>query len=491
MSKTADVDFRPEKPAFAPPPPPPHGSVRLLGSLTIPDGRTLLNAPTISWETSLETQESQALVQSDWVKYRKEENVTIKPSNRTSKSFLLPVDNPLDGFPTFENRPSFENSTNRHESQPDSTLSKSKRPDNATFSSRYSDLFKEDSVLPAVLPEIPLRSPALSEEEWAEEKTWSRADFSLPELPETWHHVPDSTNVLNAPPTSEIRKEPKTESEWSGTLATLRLPQTLRPIRPYRGAPFRSHLKEASTAFSLKTASYTTERTGKEMLYVHDLHKSYSKAKLKIPVLKGTNLSVMPGEFVSIIGQSGSGKSTFLHLLGTLDKADSGEIYFEDKRIDNLPQRQRDALRNRSFGFVFQFYHLLPELTTLENVLAPLMVRDRVFSYLKNRKNYKMKALERLEQVGLSHRINHKPRELSGGEMQRTAIARAIVAQPKILLADEPTGNLDATSAHEIIELLQTISQETNLTILMVTHDSEIAKAADRTVRMIDGMIVV
>ena len=226
------------------------------------------------------------------------------------------------------------------------------------------------------------------------------------------------------------------------------------------------------------------------MLLVKGITKSYSKKRLIIPVLKGVNFSVRKGEFVSIVGQSGSGKSTLLHLLGTLDAPDSGEIYFGGERIDSLPSTQRDWLRNRSVGFIFQFYHLLPELTALENVLAPLMIRTGLIEYWMKRQNYHERARALLEQVGLSHRLKHKPNELSGGEMQRTAIARALIAEPKILLADEPTGNLDAASAKEVIQLLRQLCTLHKLTVIMVTHDRNIAAVADRTVQMIDGKIV-
>ena len=233
----------------------------------------------------------------------------------------------------------------------------------------------------------------------------------------------------------------------------------------------------------------TPPTPGEVLLVTEALTKSYYKGKLKIPVLKGVNFSVRDGEFVAIVGQSGSGKSTLLHLLGTLDNPESGTIHFDGIRIDNMPIARRDQLRNHSIGFIFQFYHLLPELTTLENVLSPLMVRESVFGYFLRRRGHIETAKRLLERVGLSHRLNHKPSELSGGEMQRAAIARALVTQPQILLADEPTGNLDARSAQEIIELLRMLNREHHLTIIMVTHDLGVAQSADRIVRMIDGRV--
>jgi lipoprotein-releasing system ATP-binding protein len=177
-------------------------------------------------------------------------------------------------------------------------------------------------------------------------------------------------------------------------------------------------------------------------------------------------------------------------LLATLDAPDSGEICFEGNRIDNVPSAGRDLLRNKYFGMVFQFYHLLPELTTLENVLTPAMIGEGVLGYWGRRRAYKERAKEMLELVGLGHRLKHKPRELSGGEMQRTAIARALVSRPRVLLADEPTGNLDKHTGEEIMTILRRLNREQNLTIVMVTHDSRIAAEADRTVTLVDGRVV-
>jgi len=227
----------------------------------------------------------------------------------------------------------------------------------------------------------------------------------------------------------------------------------------------------------------------RDQLRTIGLHKSYRKGSIEVPVLRGVSMSVRQGEFLAIVGQSGSGKSTLLHLLGTLDAPDRGEIHYQGQRIDNLPVRARDALRNGQFGMIFQFYHLLPELTTLENVLMPLMISHSVWSYLRHRRTYRAGAEELLNVVGLSHRLHHRPGELSGGEMQRAAIARALVAQPNLLLADEPTGNLDQTTGQEIIRTLRSLNREQNLTIVMVTHDRAIADQADRIVRLANGRI--
>lgn len=227
------------------------------------------------------------------------------------------------------------------------------------------------------------------------------------------------------------------------------------------------------------------------LLTARGLVKSYRKGKVVVPVLKGVDLSVAEGAFVAIVGQSGCGKSTLLHLLGTLDAPDAGEVSFAGRRIDNLPARQRDVVRNQQVGMIFQFYHLLPELSTLENVLAPVMIRFRVLSYWRHKREHTERAKTLLDMVGLGHRLTHKPRELSGGEMQRAAIARALIAQPKLLLADEPTGNLDQKTGGEILALLKKLNREQGLTVVMVTHDQAIARQAHQIVRLVEGKVAV
>jgi lipoprotein-releasing system ATP-binding protein len=219
------------------------------------------------------------------------------------------------------------------------------------------------------------------------------------------------------------------------------------------------------------------------------LFKSYRKGQFEIPVLRGVDLEIGRGEFVTIVGQSGCGKSTLLHLLGTLDMPDAGEVRFDTHRIDNLPAAGRDCLRNKHFGMIFQFYHLLPELNTLENVLMPVMISEGMLRYTLRRRHHIRTATRLLEMVGLSHRLKHKPRELSGGEMQRAAIARSLIAGPEVLLADEPTGNLDQATGQEILKILRTLNRDANLTIVMVTHDAAIARLADRTVRLVEGRV--
>jgi lipoprotein-releasing system ATP-binding protein len=238
------------------------------------------------------------------------------------------------------------------------------------------------------------------------------------------------------------------------------------------------------------TAGRTSNAT-RPLLAARGLEKSYRKGKLVVPVLQGVDFQIQSGGFTAVAGQSGCGKSTLLHLLGTLDAPDAGEIQFEGQRIDNLAPRSRDTLRNQQFGMIFQFYHLLPELSTLENVLAPIMIRYGVFSYWRHQREHAERAKALLDLVGLGHRLTHKPRELSGGEMQRTAIARALIAQPKLLLADEPTGNLDQKTGGEILTLLKKLNREQSLTIVMVTHDQAIARQADNTVRLVEGKVAV
>jgi lipoprotein-releasing system ATP-binding protein len=225
------------------------------------------------------------------------------------------------------------------------------------------------------------------------------------------------------------------------------------------------------------------------LLSVRGLKKSYRKGQVEIPVLRGVDLEVRRGEFLAIVGQSGSGKSTLLHLLGTLDAPDAGEIRFDGKRIDNLSPRERDKVRNRQIATIFQFYHLLPELTAVENVLSPLMISQSVWSYCLHRRAHVARALELLSLVKLSHRLKHRPRELSGGEMQRAAIARALISRPQLLLADEPTGNLDHATGREILDILWKLNRQQGLTLVMVTHDLGIASMADRTVRLAEGRV--
>lgn len=225
------------------------------------------------------------------------------------------------------------------------------------------------------------------------------------------------------------------------------------------------------------------------ILRVIGVRKSYRSGGGLLEVLRGVDFAVDPGGFVAIVGQSGCGKSTLLHLMGLLDAPDSGEVRLDGARIDDLSATRRDRLRNTCIGMVFQSYHLLPELTALENVLAPLMVRHGVLDWLRLRAAARERARMLLDRFGLGGRLHHKPRQLSGGEMQRVAIARALVAEPRVLLADEPTGNLDEASGGGILDALCELNHRDGLSIVLVTHDAAIARRAARVVRLTAGRV--
>jgi lipoprotein-releasing system ATP-binding protein len=225
------------------------------------------------------------------------------------------------------------------------------------------------------------------------------------------------------------------------------------------------------------------------MLVADNLFKAYRRNAEVVKVLNGLSLTVRDREFLSVVGASGSGKSTLLHLLGTLDSPDSGSISLDGRRTDNLPAKDRDALRNRTFGYVFQFYHLLPELSALDNVLMPAYIGQSVLGWVRTRREWRKRAAELIDRVGLSHRATHKPREMSGGEMQRAAIARALLQRPRVILADEPTGNLDAENGNQIVKLLRDLNRNDGVTIVMVTHNLEIVAATDRVVRLSGGRV--
>lgn len=258
-------------------------------------------------------------------------------------------------------------------------------------------------------------------------------------------------------------------------------------MEPKTASPYRVIRPEESDPTVSKRAAQPAFCDS--MITATGLFKSYRRHKTSVPVLKGVDFVAARGRITSIIGQSGSGKSTLLHLLGTLDRPDAGEIAFDGQRIDCLASRERDAFRNHQLGMIFQFYHLLPELTLLENVLAPAMIGHGFLSYWRSRKTIVDRAKNLIEMVGLSHRMNHRPRELSGGEMQRTAIARALIANPSLLLADEPTGNLDQESGQMILQILRQLNRQHGLTIVMVTHDESIAQQCDSVVRLKDGKV--
>ena len=228
---------------------------------------------------------------------------------------------------------------------------------------------------------------------------------------------------------------------------------------------------------------------GSPLLEVRGVRKAYRSGGGRLEVLRGVDFEVEPGGFVSVIGQSGSGKSTLLHLMGLLDAPDAGEVHLAGDRIDDLPAAKRDRLRNTDIGMVFQAYHLLPELSALENVLAPLLVRFGVAAWFREARDARRRATALLERFGLGGRLHHKPRQLSGGEMQRVAIARALVGQPRLLLADEPTGNLDEASGAGILDALCELNRTDGLSIVLVTHDQSIARRADRIVRLVAGRV--
>lgn len=218
------------------------------------------------------------------------------------------------------------------------------------------------------------------------------------------------------------------------------------------------------------------------------LHKTYSLGKTKVNVLRGVNLDVQQGEMLAITGASGCGKSTLLHILGALDKPDQGTVSLGGEDLFAASTWRRDAIRNKDVGFVFQFYHLLPEFNVLENVLMPRLVGTSMTKWFASSRSARAKAAEILDTVGLKDRLKHRPKELSGGERQRVAIARAIVNEPRFLLADEPTGNLDAKMGKGIMECLRGLNRN-GQTIVLVTHDPNIANQADRQVRLVDGRI--
>lgn len=216
------------------------------------------------------------------------------------------------------------------------------------------------------------------------------------------------------------------------------------------------------------------------LIEAKNIHKSYGD----LEVLKGISLSIDQSEVVSIVGASGAGKSTLLQILGTLDTADQGEIWFEGKDIAKMSRSQMAYLRNREMGFVFQFHHLLPEFTALENVCIPGYIGGA------SRKNAGTRAGELLDFLGLKDRMGHKPSELSGGEQQRVAVARALMNDPKVVFADEPSGNLDSDNAEELHEMFFSLRDEFGQTFVIVTHNQSLAARADRTIRMKDGLLI-
>jgi lipoprotein-releasing system ATP-binding protein len=221
-----------------------------------------------------------------------------------------------------------------------------------------------------------------------------------------------------------------------------------------------------------------------EPIVAQDVTKSFARDGERVEVLKGVSLAVAAGELVSIVGPSGVGKSTLLHLLGGLERPTGGTISCGETNLAELTDMALARFRNRHAGFVFQFHHLLPEFSAVENVMLPLLIRRATPAAARER------AAALLGRVGLSGRLRHRPGELSGGEQQRVAIARALVGEPAVLLADEPTGNLDSKTGEEVFDLLRELNQETRLTCILITHNEELARRTDRVLRMLDGRMV-
>jgi len=224
----------------------------------------------------------------------------------------------------------------------------------------------------------------------------------------------------------------------------------------------------------------------KDLIRLHDVHKTYHLGEVDVKVLKGISLSILQGEMVALMGASGSGKSTLMNILGCLDRPSSGEYWLGGKLVSGMSPNQRALVRNQQMGFVFQNFNLLPRTSALENVMMPLNYTPTHIS----RRQGKKRAVAMLELVGLGERMDHHPSQLSGGQQQRVAIARALINNPPLLFADEPTGNLDSKTSREVLEMFGRINQQENITIIIVTHDANIAKVAPRVIRISDGVIV-
>ncbi len=221
------------------------------------------------------------------------------------------------------------------------------------------------------------------------------------------------------------------------------------------------------------------------MIKASNVHKTFEQLAQPLHVLKGINLELSAGDFISISGPSGAGKSTLLHILGGLDQPTQGQVMLEGENIHKLSDRRLSDIRNKKFGFVFQFYHLLPEFSAMENIFLPGLVAKNT-----GLKRLKERALFLLDRVGLKQRADHRPYQLSGGEQQRVAIARALMNEPELILCDEPTGNLDSQSGQDVLALLTRLNQESGQALIIVTHDENLAEKARRRLRIKDGVII-
>ncbi len=220
-----------------------------------------------------------------------------------------------------------------------------------------------------------------------------------------------------------------------------------------------------------------------------NIKKHYEIGKRTLPILRGIDIEIRESEILGIVGSSGAGKSTLLHVLGLIDAPSEGELLIQGRSIQEMSGKEKSRLRNRSIGFVFQFYHLIPELSALQNVLLPQMIGTSMWNWFSIAAAQKQRATELLTRFGLGERLTHKPTELSGGEKQRVAIARALLPNPQVMLCDEPTGNLDSKTGTEILDILVAVQRETKMSLVLVTHDEKVAARCQRVIRLADGKL--
>jgi lipoprotein-releasing system ATP-binding protein len=226
------------------------------------------------------------------------------------------------------------------------------------------------------------------------------------------------------------------------------------------------------------------------ILRAEDIHRSFPSGESRLEILKGISLEVKKGEVISIVGPSGAGKSTLLHILGLLDRPTAGKVYFNGQDIYAQSSGAQAKIRNASFAFVFQFYHLISELNVLENTILPFYISNSILGFMAKASKIKERGRELLKRLGLGERLHHRPGQLSGGEQQRVAIARALVSNPEIIFCDEPTGNLDSATSAEVQELILELNRNEGKTFIIVTHEEKIAQKAHRIIRLVDGKII-